>query len=64
MPSIKIRNLDGTTNERLRLRAARQHHSMEEEALHILRAALAGEGATPRNLAQSIRDRIRAGRRH
>ena len=41
MASIVIRNLDETTKQRLRIRAARHNTSMEEEARGILRTALA-----------------------
>jgi plasmid stability protein len=58
MASITIRNLDDETKERLRVRAARQRRSMEDEARNILRAALARDSVTPRNLAQSIRERF------
>ena len=58
MASITIRNLDDKTKERLRVRAARQSRSMEDEARNILRAALAKDTTTPRNLAQSIRQRF------
>ena len=58
MASITIRNLDEKTKERLRLRAARQKRSMEDEARNILRAALAKDATTPRNLAQRIRQRF------
>lgn len=40
MASITIRNLDDETKRRLRIRAARQNRSMEEEARTILRTAL------------------------
>lgn len=55
MASIVIRNLDDSTKERLRVRAARQGRSMEEEARSILRAALASDRSTPRNLAETVR---------
>lgn len=58
MASITIRNLDEQTKARLRVRAAHRKRSMEEEARHILRAALAKETATPRNLAEAIRQRF------
>lgn len=58
MASITIRNLDDKTKERLRVRAARQRRSMEDEARNILRAALAKDATTPRNLAQTIRQRF------
>jgi antitoxin FitA len=38
--SITIRNLDDETKRRLRIRAAHQNRSMEEEARTILKAAL------------------------
>jgi plasmid stability protein len=41
MASITIRNLDAATKARLRLEAARNDRSMEEEARSILRTALA-----------------------
>jgi plasmid stability protein len=58
MASITIRNLDEQTKERLRVRAARQRRSMEDEARNILRAALARDTNVPRNLAQAIRERF------
>ncbi len=59
MASITIRNLDKQTKARLRVRAAHHQRSMENEARNILRAALAEEAATPRNLAEAIRRRFR-----
>ena len=59
MPSITIRKLDEHTKARLRLRAAHHKRSMEDEARHILRAALTEEEAAPRNLAEAIRKRFR-----
>jgi antitoxin FitA len=58
MASITIRNLDERTKERLRVRAAQQGRSMEDEARNILRTAVAKDAATPRNLAQAIRNRF------
>jgi antitoxin FitA len=58
MASITIRNLDEQTKERLRVRAAHQGRSMEDEARNILRTAVAKDAATPRNLAQAIRNRF------
>jgi plasmid stability protein len=58
MASITIRNLDEQTKARLRVRAAHRNRSMEDEARNILRAALAKETATPRNLAEAIRLRF------
>ena len=59
MASITIRKLDERTKARLRVRAAHHQRSMEEEARNILRAALAEDPATPRNLADAIRRRFR-----
>ena len=57
MGSHTIRNLDDWLNTRLRLPAASAGNSMEEEALVILRAALAAQAAVMReqNLADSAR---------
>ena len=59
MASITIRKLDEQTKARLRVRAANRQRSMEDEARNILRAALAEEQSTPRNLAAAIRRRFR-----
>lgn len=59
MASITIRKLDEQTKARLRVRAAHRQRSMEDEARNILRAALAEEVYTPRNLAEAIRRRFR-----
>lgn len=58
MGSLTIRNLDDSVKASLRLRAARNGRSMEEEVRVILRGALAedGEGTPPRNLAEIARD--------
>jgi len=58
MASITIRNLDEETKARLRVRAAHHNRSMEDEARNILRAALAEQAGTPRNLANAIRSRF------
>ena len=49
MASITIRNIDDRLKRRLRMRAAAQGHSMEEEARQILRTAL--DTQRPRSLA-------------
>ncbi len=59
MASITIRNLDAHTKARLRVRAAHRQRSMEEEARNILRAALAEDDLTPRDLAAAIGARFR-----
>ena len=58
MASITIRNLDDALIRKLRLRAARRNHSMEQEAREILRAALAKESIPVGNLADAMRRRI------
>jgi plasmid stability protein len=58
MASITIRRLEDATKKRLRVRASRNGHSMEEEARQILRAALKEKGGTALNLAESIRRRF------
>ena len=55
MASITIRNLDDEVKTRLRVRAASNGRSMEEEARVILREAV-GREAEPENLASFIRD--------
>ena len=57
MASITIRNLDDDVKTRLRVRAADNGRSMEEEARLILRDAV-GPRKSPRNLASAIRARI------
>ena len=57
MASIAIRKLDDGVKTRLRLRAAENGRSMEEEARVILREAVAS-GAGPDNLAAAIRARF------
>lgn len=57
--SITIRKLDPETKERLRVRAAQRQRSMEEEARHILREALAREELEQTNLAESIKARFK-----
>ncbi|MDE0083278.1 MAG: plasmid stabilization protein [Gammaproteobacteria bacterium] len=55
MASITIRNLDDDVKTRLRVRAAENHRSMEEEARIILRDAVTGRHAGPRDLAAFTR---------
>lgn len=57
MASITIRNLDDDVKTRLRIRAAANHRSMEEEARLILRDAV-GRKPRSQNLAEAIRSRI------
>ena len=55
MASITIRNLDDDVKTRLRVRAASNGRSVEEEARVILREAVGWE-AEPENLASFIRE--------
>ena len=55
MASITIRHLDDEVKTRLRVRAAANGRSMEEEARIILRGAV-GREAEPENLANFIRE--------
>lgn len=59
MVSITIRNLDARTKSRLRVRAAHQNRSMEDEARTILRLALDAEAPQRPNLAEAIGRRFR-----
>lgn len=59
MASITIRNLDEKTKARLRVSAAHNGRSMEEEARTLLRAALRDEATPRRNLADAISARFR-----
>ncbi len=61
MATLTIRQLDDRTKDRLRLRAARHRRSMEEEARHILRNALAeGDAGSAPDLGRSIHSRFEA----
>jgi len=56
MASITVRNLDDDVKTRLRVRAAEHNRSMEEEVRIILRDAVTGRRAGPRNLAAFTRE--------
>ncbi|HLX29921.1 MAG TPA: plasmid stabilization protein [Casimicrobiaceae bacterium] len=60
MASITIRGLDEATKDRLRLRAARNRCSMEDEARNILRSALVEKATPAADLGVSIRKRFGA----
>ena len=60
MASITIRNLDDEVKTRLRVRAAGNGRSMEEEARLILRDAV-GRKPRSRNLAEIIRSHFGPG---
>jgi plasmid stability protein len=55
MASITIRQLPENTKRRLRLRAARNGRSMEQEAREILKIALTHSDSQPENLGEAIR---------
>ena len=59
MASITVRNLDDSLKRRLRIRAAENGRSMEQEARDILRAALDDEAAPARNLGTAIHELFR-----
>ncbi len=56
MASITVRNLDEGLKRRLRIRAAENGRSMEQEAREILRAALDGEAAPEKGLGTAIHE--------
>ena len=58
MASILIRNLDERTKARLRLRAARNGRSMEDEARTLLREALTADARAGPDLVAAIRKRF------
>ena len=59
MASITIRNLEDDLKSRLRVRAAQNGRSMEEEARHLLRAGLSSRQQQPKNLAEVIRSKFK-----
>jgi plasmid stability protein len=54
------RNIDEGIKARLRIRAAMQGRSMEDEARDILRSALSTEVPRPRSLGRAIHERFAA----
>ena len=56
MASITVRNLDDSLKRRLRIRAAENGRSMEQEVREILRAAVNGETAPAGNLGTAIHE--------
>ena len=54
MASITVRNLDEALKRRLRVRAAENSRSMEQEAREILRDVLDPEAAPSKNLGTAI----------
>ncbi len=59
MASITVRNLDDGLKRRLRIRAAENGCSMEQEARDILRAALDEDAAPSRELGTAIHELFR-----
>jgi plasmid stability protein len=58
MASIIIRKLPEATKRRLRIRAARNGHSMEQEARELIEASLAQPDSEPVNIGEAIRRRF------
>jgi plasmid stability protein len=58
MAAITIRKLDEKVKAKLRVRAARNGHSMEEEARNILREAVEVPAEKSESLAKAIRRRF------
>jgi len=56
MASITIRNLDADVKQRLRILAAENNRSMEEEARILLREAVARGRSVPRDFAKYTRE--------
>jgi len=56
MPSITIRNLEADTKRRLKIRAAMNGRSMEQEAREILKSALTRSSKKKANVAERIRE--------
>ena len=58
MASITIRNFDDELKQRLRVRAAKNGNSMEQEARDILRTALEKPPTLPKNLETATHKRF------
>lgn len=56
MASIVIRNLDETTKRKLKIRAAINGRSMEQEVREILQSALAQSSRRKANVAERVRE--------
>lgn len=59
MASITVRNLDEDLQRRLRVRAAANGHSMEQEVREILRATLQHDEGPVRNIGTAIHELFR-----
>lgn len=60
MAVLTIRNIDDAMERRIRLRAAVNGRSVEDEAREILRSALSTDEPRPRDLAHAIHQRFTA----
>jgi antitoxin FitA len=58
MATMTVRDLDDRLKAKLRVRAARNNRSMEEEVRVILKAALASDAEGSKSLVAAIRARI------
>ncbi|MEM9302749.1 MAG: plasmid stabilization protein [Pseudomonadota bacterium] len=58
MAMMTIRNLDDELKAKLRIRAATNGRSMEEEVREILRVALMNSASDKASVADAIRDRM------
>ena len=58
MASITIRQLPENTKRRLRIRAAHNGRSMEQEARELLETGLARADSEPENIGEAIRRRF------
>jgi antitoxin FitA len=58
MASITIRRLPENTKRRLRMRAAHNGRSMEQEARELLEIGLAREENKPKDIGEAIRRRF------
>jgi antitoxin FitA len=56
MASITIRNLEADTKRKLKIRAAMNGRSMEQEAREILKSTLAQTSKKKANVAERIRE--------
>lgn len=59
MASITVRNLDEELKQRLRVRAAANGRSMEQEVREILRVALQRDEGPVRNIGTAIHEMFR-----
>jgi antitoxin FitA len=59
MTTLTIRELDPAVERRLRDRAARHGHSIEEEVRHILQNVVGSAEAEPKNAYEAMRRHFR-----